>query len=188
MGYPLNGISGELIKRKIIFGAPEKDAVIKIGNTREDLILESAEVVEGGNFVFVRGYLNKSVEYFTTNKDKYNKLRGKEEKQDEETDSKNENENENKNNNKQQVQCQLMCPEPQSIAVDGVIRHTTVWIPFEILVSVEGAKMGDKVVVDMLEVESLFKGSKMQQILEEELIVGIILNDFINVKVVVEEN
>ena len=75
---------------------------------------------------------------------------------------------------------------PQCMAVDGVVRHTTVWIPFEALISVEGAKLGDKVRVEGLTIESLYKKSKIHEIMEDCLIVGVVINDVIQITVCVE--
>ena len=41
---------------------------------KEDIIVENAEVIDGGDFVLVRGHLHKSVEYLTTNKEELKKI------------------------------------------------------------------------------------------------------------------
>ena len=79
MVCPLRGSNGELVKKRIIFAPPPQDAVVRINCTKEDLVVECAEVIESGDFVVVRGYLNKSIEYFTTNKGALVRLMGKEE-------------------------------------------------------------------------------------------------------------
>ncbi len=189
MGYSLKGHNGELIKRKIIFAPPPHDAVVKVANIKEDIIIENAEVVEGCDFVLVRGHLNRSVEYLTTKKEALKKLIGKDHKddckKDEEHDNKKDDDDDKKP--KKEVICEPVCPEPKCMAVDGVIRHTTVWIPFEILINVEGSKPGDKVIVECVSIESLCKGNRVNEIIEDDLIIGISINDIINVRVRVEE-
>ena len=191
MEYPLKGHNGELIKRKIIFAPPPHDAVVKVANTKEDIVVENAEVIDGGDFVLVRGHLHKSVEYLTTNKEALKKLICKDDKHDckkEEHGHKNDHDDDHDKKPKKEVICEPICPEPKCMAVDGVIRHTTVWIPFEILVNVEDSCPGDCVVVECISIESLCKENKIQEIIEDDFIVGIAINDIINVCVRVEPN
>lgn len=188
MEYPLKGHNGELIKRKIIFAPPQQDAVVKVSNTKEDIIVENAEVIDGGDFVLVRGHLHKSVEYLTTNKEELKKIIHKDNNNlNEEYEYKN-NDAEDHKQIKKEVLCEPIFPEPRCMAVDGVIRHTTVWIPFEILINVENSKPGDTVVVEFISIESLYKGNKVHEIVEDDLIVGIAVNDIINARVRVEKN
>ncbi len=184
MAYPLNGSNGELVKKRIIFAPPPQDAVVKITDTTQDLVVECAEVIDGGDFVIVRGHLNKSIAYLTTNKGALNKLIGKEEKHD---DKKDDDKKDDDKKGKKHVSCEPVCPEPQCMAVDGVIRHTTVWIPFETLVSVEGAQVGDRVRIESLTVEPLYKNNRIHEIIEDCLIVGMTINDLIQVSVIVDE-
>ena len=190
MEYPLKGHNGELIKRKIIFAPPPHDAVVKVANTKEDVVVENAEVIYGGDFVLVRGHLHKSVEYLTTNKEALKRIIRKDDKpdckKDEDHKHKNNHDDDDDKKPKKEVICEPICPEPRCMAVDGVIRHTTVWIPFEILVNVECSKPGDHVVVECVSIESLCKGNKVHEIIEDDLIVGVAINDIINVSVRVE--
>ncbi|MBP3930824.1 MAG: hypothetical protein J6D47_14835 [Peptostreptococcaceae bacterium] len=140
--------------------------------------------IDGGDFVIVRGHLNKSIAYLTTNKGALNKLIGKEEKHD---DKKDDDKKDDDKKGKKHVSCEPVCPEPQCMAVDGVIRHTTVWIPFETLVSVEGAQVGDRVRIESLTVEPLYKNNRIHEIIEDCLIVGMTINDLIQVSVIVDE-
>lgn len=177
MEHQINGSNGKVIKRKILFGAPEKEVVTKIRDTRDDLIVESAEVVDSGDFVLVRGYLNKTIGYFTASRDILKKVKEEHEKH---KDSENK---ETEKKHKKEVICDSIYTEPKTIAIDGVMRHTTLWIPFEILINVEGARVGDKVVVESKEVKSLFKKNQRQEIVEDDLIVGILINDFVSVSI-----
>ena len=190
MAYPLKGSNGELVKRRIIFAPPPHDAVVKVANVKEDIVVENAEVVDGGDFVLVRGHFNKCVEYLTTNKEALKKLIGKDHKHDEKKDDnhdKKDHDDDHDKKPKKEVICEPICPEPKCMAVDGVIRHTTVWIPFEILVNVECSRPGDNVTIECISVESLCKGHRTQEIIEDGLIVGIVINDIINVRVRVDE-
>lgn len=186
MGYQLKGSNGEFIKRKIIFAPPPHDSVVKITEIKDDIIVESGEVVEN-NFVLVKGYLNKSVEYNTANKEFLNKLMGNNHDEKKEDDKKDDEEKKDDKKRKKEVICELTAPEPQAMAVDGVVRHTTVWIPFNVLVKVEGAKIGDKVSVEKPFLQPLNIKNVINEIIEEGLIVGIMVNDVINVVVTVSE-
>ena len=185
----LTGSCGDLIKKKIIFAPPEKDAVVKITDRKNEIIIESAQVVQNGDYVLVKGYLNKSIIYNTTNKDQLKKAMGKEENKDK---NKEENKEENKDKNKDEnkkgkkgVQCESLIPPLELVAVDGVVRHTTVWMPFEVLVFVEGASERDTVSVENMTIKSLYTDD---EVVEDEFIVGILVQDVINIDVVVLKN
>ncbi|WP_373598596.1 hypothetical protein [Paraclostridium bifermentans] len=183
------GSGGDLIKKKIIFAPPEKDAIVKITDRKYEIIVENSEVVQNGDYVLVKGYLNKSITYNTTNKDQLLKLMGKEsnkeEKKEENDESNKEEKKEESKKPKKGVQCESLVPPLDLIAVDGVVRHTTIWIPFEVLVYVEGAREEDKVNVESKTIKSLYKDD---EVVEDELIVGILVHDVINIDVTVTKN
>lgn len=201
MGYQLKGCNSQLIEKRISFAPPPHDSVVKVINTKEDWAIEYSEVIESGDLVLVKGYFNVIVQYLTTNKGVLNKLMGKVEKQEEkqeeeqvhqgkerqakENKEENESEEKAKPKHKKPVLCEPIEPEPQCMAVDGVVRHTTVWIPFEILVNVEGARPGDEATVTGLTMEKLEKKCRTPEIIEDDLIVGIYVNEVINVNVAV---
>ena len=180
MEYELNGHNGVYINRRILFAPPPKDIVAKIKDIRQEIVVECAEVIESGKFVLVNGCFIKTIEYFTASKDMLN--------QDTEDEKQNKDEDDEKDKKeKREVECDLLGYHTEAIAVDGVARHTTVWIPFEILISVEGAKLGDKVIVEDVKIKSLYKEKQVQEILEDNLIIGVLINDFIDVYVRIED-
>lgn len=178
------GSGGDLIKKRIIFAPPEKDAIVKITDRKYEIIVESSEVVQNGDYVLVKGYLNKSITYNTTNKEQLEKLMGKESNKEESKENQEENKEENKKP-KKGVKCESLVPQLDLIAVDGVVRHTTIWIPFEVLVYVEGAREEDRVIVESKTIKSLYKDD---EVVEDELIVGILVHDVINIDVTVAKN
>ena len=178
----LVGSGGDLIKKKIVFAPPEKDAIVKIADRKNEIIIESSEVVQNGNYVLIKGYLNKSITYNTTNKDQLKKLIGKEDKKEENKDEKKEENKDDNKKDKKGVKCESLLPKLELVAVDGVVRHTTVWMPFEVLVYVEGATEEDTVIVENKTIKSLYTDD---EVMEEELIVGILVQDVINIDVAV---
>lgn len=178
----LVGSGGDLIKKKIVFAPPEKDAIVKIAGRKNEIIIESSEVVQNGNYVLIKGYLNKSITYNTTNKDQLKKLIGKEDKKEENKDEKKEENKDDNKKDKKGVKCESLLPKLELVAVDGVVRHTTVWMPFEVLVYVEGATEEDTVIVENKTIKSLYTDD---EVMEEELIVGILVQDVINIDVAV---
>lgn len=180
MEYELNGHNGVYINRKILFAPPEKDIVAKIKDIRQEIAVEHAEVIEGGNFVLVNGCFVKTIEYFTARKDILN------EDEEDENQNQNKDKDEKDEEDKKEVECDLLEYQPEAIAVDGVARHTTVWIPFEILIRVEGAKLEDKVIVEDVKIKTLYTEKQIQEILENNLIIGVLINDFIDIYVKIE--
>ena len=198
MANVLRGNNGELVNRRIIFAPPQHDAVVRVSNIKEDIIVEQVEVIDGGDFVLVRGHLNRSIEYLTTKKEELKKIMKKDDKHDDKHDDKKDCKDDGKgnqeNNDKEQdkkrkkeVICEPINPEPRTMAIDGVIRHTTVWIPFEILVNVQDSRPGDNAVIESISLDNSYNGNGVQEIMEEDLMVGVATNDLINVHVRVEQ-
>ncbi len=125
MQYQLKGNSGGLIKKKILFGTPAKDVVIKIVETIDDLFIDEVEVIENGNIVLVRGYLNKVIKYLTVSRDALSIVTEKEYKE-----YKDFKEEEDNKKFEKELICDLISNKLQDMAIDGVMRHTTLWIPF----------------------------------------------------------
>ncbi|MGL5506960.1 MAG: hypothetical protein ACRDB0_03565 [Paraclostridium sp.] len=179
----LEGCNSELIKKKVRFGPPPHDGIVKITGRKDNLIIESGEVVQNGDYALIKGYLNKHIFYHTAKKDKLMNLVGEEDQQ------KNENKNEKKEDkndkkedkkDKHGVKCESMEPELECVIIDGVVRHTTLWIPFELLIHVPGAQEGDTVTIKETSVKALYRDD---EIVEDGLITGVVINDVINVTI-----
>jgi hypothetical protein len=151
-----------IIKKKIILAPQDKEGIIRITDKKDEIIIESSEIVKNGDYVIVKGYLNKSITYNTANKDKLKRLMGNEEDKD----------------NKYRYLSQKL----DLVETDGVVRHTITWIPFEVLVFVEGATEEDTVIVGNKSIKSLYDNDEE---IEDKLIVGILVQDIINIDVTV---
>lgn len=181
----LEGFNSELIKKKVRFGPPPHDGIVKITGRTDNLIIESAEIVQNGDYALIKGYLNKHIVYHTAKKDKLMNLVGEDNQQNDKNESKEEkSENkENKNEKKKDkhgVICESMDTELECVVIDGVVRHTTLWIPFELLIHVPGAHEGDIVTVKETSVRALYRDD---EVVEDGLITGIIINDVVNVAI-----
>ncbi len=182
----LEGSNSELIKKKVIFGPPPHDGIVKVTDQKNDLIIESGEVVQNGDYVLIKGYLNKYIVYHTAKKDKLANLVG-EDNQSEDKNKAKEEEGENKENKKDKhgVKCEPMDPELECVIIDGVVRHTTLWIPFELLINVPGSQAGDLVNIKDTSVKALYRDD---EIVEDGLIIGVVINDVINVSIEVSNS
>lgn len=158
----LKGSGVDIIKKKIILAPPDKDAIIKITDRKDEIIIESAEIVKNGDYAIVKGYLNKSITYNTANKEQLKKLIVNQENQD--------------------VNYRSLTPKLELVAADGVVRHTTTWIPFEILVFVKGASEDDKVIIENKSIKSLCDNDEE---VEDKFITGILVQDIINIDITV---
>lgn len=158
----LKGSGVDIIKKKIILVPPDKDAIIKITDRKDEIIIESAEIVKNGDYAIVKGYLNKSITYNTANKEQLKKLIVNQENQD--------------------VNYRSLTPKLELVAADGVVRHTTTWIPFEILVFVKGASEDDKVIIENKSIKSLCDNDEE---VEDKFITGILVQDIINIDITV---
>lgn len=158
----LKGSGVDIIKKKIILASPDKDAIIKITDRKDEIIIESAEVVKHGDYAIVKGYLNKSITYNTASKEQFKKLIGNEEDKD--------------------VNYRTLSSKLEIVVADGVVRHTTTWIPFEILVFIEGASEDDKVIIENKSIKSLCDNDEE---VKDKSITGILVQDIINIDVTV---
>ncbi|MBC6002338.1 MAG: hypothetical protein E7C86_01590 [Paeniclostridium sordellii] len=158
----LKGSGVDIIKKKIILAPPDKDAIIKITDRKDEIIIESAEIVKNGDYAIVKGYLNKSITYNTANKEQLKKLIV--------------------NQENQAVNYRSLTPKLELVAADGVVRHTTTWIPFEILVFVKGASEDDKVIIENKSIKSLCDNDEE---VEDKFITGILVQDIINIDITV---
>ncbi|AGK98433.1 DUF3794 domain-containing protein [Clostridium pasteurianum] len=141
----------ELIEREIIFDAPKKDVVLKVINILNEIEIKDIKVAAGN--VLVSGYLNSCIMYTTTKRpqgEKNNQEKNNENSNNSEQkngyvsiqNNKNSENNKNKNKNKEQAKpsCGVV---DNSIALDGVVRHTTVWIPFKSFIPALEVQEGD---------------------------------------------
>ena len=130
----------ELIEREIIFDSPKKDVVLKVINIQNEIEINEVKATIGN--ILVTGYLNKCIMYTTikhpqmknTNQEKSNNENSNSSEKHDYTNIENDkssenNKNKNKSNEKGKLKphCGVV---DNSIALDGVLRHTTVWIPF----------------------------------------------------------
>jgi hypothetical protein len=114
------------------------------------------------------------------NKEKGNKEDNKDNKNKEDNKD-NKNKENNKGGNKEEkkgAKCESLAPE--CVAVDGVVRHITTWIPFTSVVQVNGALPGDN--VEILSVEVL--DPLQEDVIEcDNFIIGITEKDIVKIKV-----
>lgn len=157
----LKGSGVDIIKKKIILAPPDKDVIIKITDRDNEIIIENAEVVKNGDYAIVKGYLNKSITYNTANKEQLKKLIG---------------------NQEEDANYRQLTPKLELVAADGVVRHTTTWIPFEILVFVKGASEDDKVIIENKSIKSLYNNDEE---VKDKSITGILVQDIINIDITV---
>lgn len=145
-------IQGEgqlLVERRIVFNPPDNDVVLGVETVSKDAEITEVEMADG--IAIVRGILSKNIIYKTVKREDIEKAFNleKEENNEDNANEDENNENNDKNdrndkndnndkNNKKCAACESVMPE--SIAIDGVVRHTTVRIPFEFIVELAGAK------------------------------------------------
>jgi hypothetical protein len=146
------GIGQELIERKIVFNPPKKDVVVELISIDKEVKITDAEV--GMNSVIVNGFVHNSIMYKTINRphgdkddnkdgkdnDKDNKD-GKGEEGGKEDNKKDENKKDENKNEQTRPSCEILTVG--AVAVDGVVRHTTVWIPFKSYIHIKGVRRGD---------------------------------------------
>jgi hypothetical protein len=147
-------IQGEgqlLVERRIVFNPPDKDVVLGVETISKDVEVTEVEIAE--NIAIVRGTLIKNIIYKTVKREDMEKALNLEKEEEEEnnegneaeaenseaknSEAKNKENNEDNNNNRKGAACESVMPE--SIAIDGVVRHTTVRIPFEFIIDLPGA-------------------------------------------------
>ena len=135
----------ELIEREIIFDAPKKDVVLKVINILNEIEIKDTNVATGT--ILVSGYLNSCIIYTTMkrpqveNNNEQNNNENSNNSQDhgyismqnnKSSDNNNKNSDNNNTNKNKKEQAKPSCGVvDSSIALDGVIRHTTVSIPFK---------------------------------------------------------
>lgn len=138
----------EMIEREIIFDAPKNDAVLKVVNVMEDIEVKDATVTN--STILVNGFVNTSIMYTTMKRPQSSNNNQNNNNQSANGyvsmgNSKNsDNNNNNKNKNKEKERPRPSCDVVDySIAVDGVVRHTTVRIPFRAFLPAEDYQEGD---------------------------------------------
>lgn len=129
----------ELIEREVIFDAPNKDVVLKVVSIQNDVQIKDINVASGT--VLVSGYLNSCIMYTTMKRPQGENNQNKNNNGYVNMQSNNSSGN-NKNKNKEQPKpsCGLV---DNSVALDGVVRHTTVLIPFKSFISAAEVQEGD---------------------------------------------
>jgi hypothetical protein len=147
----------ELIEREIIFDSPQKDVVLKVINIQSEVEIKNVEVTSGN--ILVTGYLNECIMYTTmkrpqmesSNQDKNNQngnnqnansseKHGYTNMVNDKSSGSSKNSNKNKSKEKVKPSCGVV---DNSIALDGVLRHTTVWIPFKAFIPAAEVKEND---------------------------------------------
>ena len=133
-----------LVERKIVFNPPDNDVVLGVETVSKEAQVTEVELAQ--DIAIVRGMLYKNIIYKTVKREDVEKaLNLEKEGNDESNENKEANENNeknesNENNDKKGPACESVMPE--SIAIDGVVRHTTVRIPFEFIIDLPGAMPG----------------------------------------------
>lgn len=160
----------ELIERKIIFDAPKKDVVLKVVNIINDIEIKDTEVTDG--VILVSGYLNSCIVYTTlkrpqseNNNQGKNNGNNSSENHGYVNDQNNKSNKNNKNKEEAKPGCSIV---NESIALDGVVRHITVWIPFKSFVAAPEAQAGDISSVTSSAVLDDLKSIAIEPIYEEE--------------------
>lgn len=167
----------ELIERKIIFDAPKKDAVLKIINVQDEIEIKDIKVTS--DTILVSGYLNSCIMYTTmkrppvenSNQEKSSENSNKSESpgyvnmQNNKSNENNKNKESNKNKEEPKPSCGVV---DSSIALDGVVRHTTVWIPFKSFIPAQGVQEGDVCSVTSSAVLDDLKSMPINSIYEDE--------------------
>lgn len=169
----------ELIEREIIFDAPKKDVVLKVINIMKEIEIKDVKVT-GGN-ILVTGYLNNCIMYTTMKRPQMensggNNNQGKNNENGNNTDkhgyvnTKNDknsenNKNKNKENEKAKPSCGVV---DNSIALDGVLRHTTIWTPFKAFIPAPEAQEEDICTVTSSAVLNELGAASITEIYEEE--------------------
>jgi hypothetical protein len=172
----------EMIEREIIFNAPDKDVVLKVINILNEIEIKDVKATSGN--ILVTGYLNSCIMYTTmkrpqmeSNKQGENNNGEKSSENANNSDkhgyvnmgnNKN-NENSNKNKNKEKEKAKPSCGVvDNSIALDGVLRHTTVWIPFKAFIPAEEAQAEDICTVTSSAVVNDLGATSITPIYEDE--------------------
>jgi hypothetical protein len=153
----------ELIEREIIFDAPNKDVVLKVVSVLEDVEVKDVNVANAT--ILVNGYLNSCIMYTT--------MKRPEAANNNQSSSgymsNNKNNENNKNNNKEKAKPKPSCDlVDYSIAVDGVVRHTTVRIPFKAFLPAAEYQENDICTVKSTNLLKDLGASSMTLIYEEE--------------------
>lgn len=165
----------ELIEREIIFDAPKKDVVLKVINIQDQIEVKDIKV--GNGTILVSGYLNSYILYTTAkrppsennNQEKSNENSNNSEKNGYVNMQNNKNsDNKNKNKNKKEQPKPSCGVVDDNIAVDGVVRHTTVWIPFKSFIPASEAQEGDVCSVTSSAVLDDLKSIAVNPIYEDE--------------------
>lgn len=132
-GLKMNqGSYQELIENQVIFALPPKDGVIEIANVKRNVEISQVDIITDN--AIVKGFLHTSVLYNTVPRKEGHSLR-----KDDYDDKDGKNEKDGRGD-RDKVDCD---PIDKKYIVDGVVRHSNSWIPFEFLIPVQGAKKGD---------------------------------------------
>lgn len=150
------GLGQELIERKIVFNPPKKDVVVELISIDKEVKITDAEV--GINSVIVNGFVHNSIMYKTIKRPHGGKQDNKDDKDDDkdkkdgkgqegqgeckkDDNKKDDNKKDDNKNEQTRPSCEILTVG--AVAVDGVVRHTTVWIPFKSFIHIKGARRGD---------------------------------------------
>ena len=174
----------ELIEREIIFDSPKKDVVLKVINIQNEIEINEVKSTSGN--ILVTGYLNNCIMYTTIKRPEMEN--NNQEKSNNEDKSNNENSNsaekhgytntgndkssennKNKNKSKEKEKPKPSCGVvDNSVALDGVLRHTTVWIPFKAFIPSSEVQEDDICTVTSAFASNDLGSSSITPIYEEE--------------------
>jgi hypothetical protein len=157
----------EQIEREIVFNAPNNDVVLKVINVLDEIEVKDAKVVNGN--ILVTGYLNSCIMYTTTKRpDDSNNSKEKNNQSANGYVNMNNNKSNEKNKNKEKERPKPSCDlVDYSVAMDGVLRHTTVRIPFTAFLPAVGYLEDDICIVSSTNVLKSLGSKAITPIYEE---------------------
>lgn len=157
------GTCQQMIESEIYFAPPEKDRVLEIISIDKKIELSDAEASE--NAVFVNGRIHKGIMYKTVKGQNNNNKENEGQKDNEQANDK-QDKNKKDSEKKGKREASIKIADLIPIAVDGVVRHTTTWIPFRCYIPIEGAHTGD--LCEIVSTELLDNGSRIKNIKYED--------------------
>lgn len=133
----------ELIENQVIFELPPKDGVIEIANVKRTVEISKVDIITDN--AIVKGFLHTSVLYNTVPRREGHSLKKDESNEKDSRNDRDSRGDRDKNKDRDKI---ISDPVDEKFVVDGVVRHSNSWIPFEFLISIPGAKKGDKYKID----------------------------------------
>ena len=147
----INGRGQIYRSKKIIIDKPPKDVIVKIDKIKRELHIEDVELSD--DIATVIAVLTETITYFTSKP-----IPCKSNQNDDESNKDESGKDESGKDNKKEKNKDILKDNSEnndSIAVDGVVRNTTIIIPCIIYIDVPGTKLGDKYKIINPTVESI---------------------------------